>query len=89
MSQPDEVVVITDETCDPCRDLQARLARVPHVLFTDLNSPLAEELLGDQEEIRVPLPMARFGQRWQPCEVSQQGDQVVLICGEDVVPLVP
>ncbi len=87
MAKPDEVVIITDDACEPCEDLKAKLAGVEMVRFTDLTSEEADTLLGDQEKVFVPMAVARFGERRRVCDIGQDGDQVVLICDGEVIPL--
>jgi len=35
----------------------------------------------------VPLPIARFGQERKLCNLASDGDRVLLVCGEESIPL--
>jgi len=87
MKKPDEVIIITDEGCNPCAALKKTLGGVPAVRFLDLMSEEADHLLGDLEEVVVPLPVARFGEERQVCKLAGDGDKVLLVCGENEIPL--
>lgn len=87
MNRPDEVIIITDEGCDPCAELRKSLEAVPVVRFLDLVSEEADQLLGDLEEVVVPLPIARFGVERKVCKLARDGEKVLLVCGEEKIPL--
>jgi hypothetical protein len=87
MARPDEVIIITDEECDPCLKLKQLLAGNPLVRFLDLNAEEADGLLGDVERVVVPLPIARFGEERKVCNLASDGDRVLLVCGEESIPL--
>lgn len=87
MPTPDEVIIITDEGCDPCDKLKDLLAGIPTVRFMDLLSAEADEYLGDADRVVVPLPIARFGAERKVCDIAYEGEKVLLVCGEDTFPL--
>jgi hypothetical protein len=84
---PDEVLIITDEGCDPCATIKQALANMPLVRFVDLASEEADAVLGDVDRIVVPMAVARFGEERRVCDLAQDGETVYLLCGEDLVPL--
>lgn len=81
------MVILTDESCAPCTDLKGRLADVALVRFLPLDSQEADEILGDQEMVFVPMAVARFGENRRVCQIGQEGDQVILVCDGDIIPL--
>lgn len=87
MSQPDEVIILTDQECDPCQKLKHLLAEAPLVRFLELGSQEADVLLGDQHQVVVPMPIARFGEKREVCALAYEGEKVLLVCGEDTFPL--
>jgi len=87
VNRPDEVIIITDEGCDPCLELKKLLEGTPAVRFLDLISEEADQLLGDLEQVVVPLPIARFGEERKVCELAQNGQQVLLVCADERIPL--
>jgi len=87
ITRPDEVLILTDDTCESCTDLKGRLVDVALVRFLPLDSEEANGILGDQEEVFVPLAVARFGERRRVCPIGQEGDQVVLVCDGEIIHL--
>lgn len=87
MARPDEVIIITDEGCDPCVKLKRLLAGNPLVRFLDLDAEEADGLLGDVERVVVPLPIARFGKERKVCNLASAGDKVFLVCAGESIPL--
>ena len=85
--RPDEVLILTDDACDPCRQLKDLLRGTPGVRFLDLASPEADALLGDAAQVRIPMAFVRRGQEHTVCEIASDGRSCVLDCGGETLTL--
>lgn len=85
--KPDEVLILSDDACDPCRQLKDLLRGAPGVRFLDLASDEAQGLLGDADRVAIPMAFVRRGREHTVCDLASDGQSVVLDCGGETLTL--
>jgi hypothetical protein len=86
--EPEGFIILTDEDCDACQVVKQALLGKPGIEFVDVTSEKADALLGDVEQVKVPMFFVVRDGKPTPCELVQDPEAgMYLVCDGKAVAL--